>query len=85
MKNKGKTNINCGNDLSYIMYYYTEYEQSLKVPKVERLLNYIPYGKGKIKVELPEVIFRDINYNEREVDDFKFDVFATRIRNILTN
>ena len=78
MKNKGKTNINCGNDLSYIMYYYTEYEQSLKVPKVERLLNYIPYGKGKIKVELPEVIFRDINYNEREIDDFKFDVFATK-------
>ena len=78
MKNKGKTNINCGNDLSYIMYYYTEYEQSLKVPKVERLLNYMPYGKGKIKVELPEVIFRDINYNEREIDDFKFDVFATR-------
>ena len=78
MKNQEKTNINCGNDLSYIMYYYTEYEQNLKVPKVESMLNYMPYGKGKIKVELPEVIFRDINYNEREIDDFKFDVFATR-------
>ena len=78
MKNQGKNNINCGNDLSYIMYYYTDYEKNLKVPKVERILNYSPYGKGKIKVDIPEVIFRDINYNERKIDDFKFDVFATR-------
>ena len=78
MKNRGKTNFNCGNDLSYIMYYYTDYEQSLKVPKVERVLNYMPYGKGKIKVKIPEIVFRDINYNEREISDFKFDVFATK-------
>ena len=78
MKNQGKANFNCGNDLSYIMYYYTDYEQNLKVPKVEKMLTYMPYGKGKIKVELPEVIFRDINYNEREISDFKFDVFATK-------
>ena len=78
IKNKGKNNINCGNDLSYIMYYYTDYEKNLKVPKVERILYYVPYGKGKIKVEIPEIIFRDINYNERKIDDFKFDVFATR-------
>ena len=38
----------------------------------------MPYGKGKIKVDIPEIIFRDINYNEREIDDFKFDVFATK-------
>ena len=78
LKNQGKTNFNCGNDLSYIMYYYTDYEQNLKVSKVERLLNYMPYGKGKIKVEIPEIILRDINYNEREMSDFKFDVFATK-------
>ena len=78
MKNRGKTNFNCGNDLSYIMYYYTDYEQSLKVPKLERVLNYMPYGKGKIKVKIPEIVFRDINYNEREISDFKFDVFATK-------
>ena len=78
MKNQGKVNFNCGNDLAYIMYYYTDYEQNLKVPKVETMLNYMPYGKGKIKVELPEIIFRDINYNEREISDFKFDVFATK-------
>ena len=78
MKNQEKTNINCGNDLSYIMYYYTDYEQNLKVSKVEKILNYVPYGKGKIKVEIPEIIFKDINYNEREIDDFKFDVFATK-------
>ena len=78
MKNQGKVNFNCGNDLAYIMYYYTDYEQNLKVPKVETMLNYMPYGKGKIKVDLPEIIFRDINYNEREISDFKFDVFATK-------
>ena len=78
MKNQGKANFNCGNDLAYIMYYYTDYEQNIKVPKVEKMLNYMPYGKGKIKVELPEIIFRDINYNEREIKDFKFDVFATK-------
>jgi len=78
MKNQGKTNINCGNDLSYIMYYYTEYEQGITVPKVDKLLNYMPYGNGKIKIEIPKIIFRDINYKEREISDFKFDVFATR-------
>ena len=29
-------------------------------------------------MDLPEIIFRDINYNEREISDFKFDVFATK-------
>ena len=78
MKNKGKTNINCGNDLAYMMYYYTDYEYSIKLPKVSKFLTYTPYGKGKIRIELPEIIMRDINDNAKDINDFKFDVFATR-------
>ena len=78
MNNDGKRNIKCGNDLSYIMYYYTDYEHSIKIPKIKKFLTYTPYGKGKIKIELPDIIMRDINDNERNINDFKFDVFATR-------
>jgi hypothetical protein len=78
MKNKGKTNINCGNDLSYMMYYYTDYEHSIKLPKVNKFLTYTPYGKGRIKIEIPEIITRDIYDREKDIKDFKFDVFATR-------
>ena len=78
MKNEGKTNFNCGNDLSYMMYYYTDYEHSIKLPKINKFLTYTPYGKGKIKIVLPDIIMRDINDNEKNINDFKFDVFATR-------
>ena len=78
MKNQGKTNINCGNDLSYMMYYYTDYEQSIKLPKLTKFLTYTPYGNGKIKIELPLIFMRDINGEEKDIKDFKFDVFATR-------
>ena len=83
MKNKGKTNINCGNDLAYMMYYYTDYEYSIKLPKVSKFLTYTPYGKGKIRIELPDIIMRDINDNVKDINDFKFDVFATRKKEYL--
>ena len=78
MKNEGKTNFNCGNDLSYMMYYYTDFEHSIKLPKINKFLTYTPYGKGKIKIELPDMIMRDVNGNEKDINDFKIDVFATR-------
>ena len=85
MKNEGKTIINCGNDLAYIMYYYTDYEHSIKLPKISKFLTYSPYGKGKIKIEIPEIIMRDINDDEKDIKDFKFDVFATKKKEYFPN
>ena len=78
MKNEGKTKFNCGNDLSYMMYYYTDFEHSIKLPKISKFLTYTPYGKGKIKIVLPDLIMRDINGNQKDINDFKIDVFATK-------
>ena len=78
MKNEGKTKLNCGNDLSYMMYYYTDFEHNIKLPKFNKFLTYTPYGNGKIKIELPEIIMKDINKEEKDINNFKFDVFATR-------
>jgi len=85
MKNQGKSNINCGNDLSYMMYYYTDYEQSIKLPKINKFLTYTPYGNGKIKIELPPLIMRDINDEEKDIKDLKFDVFATKKKEYFDN
>ena len=85
MKNEGKTNFNCGNDLSYMMYYYTDFEHSIKLPKINKFLTYTPYGKGKIKIELPDIIMRDVNGNEKDINDFKIDVFATRKKEYFDN
>ena len=78
MKNDTTSKFYCGNNLAYMMYYYTDYEQSIKIPKIDKYLTYTPYGKGKIKIILPEIILRDINENQKDINDFKFDVFATR-------
>ena len=85
MKNDTKSKFNCGNDLAYMMYYYTDYEHSVKFPKIDKFLTYTPYGNGKIKIELPDIITRDINDNVKDINDFKFDVFATRKKEYFDN
>ena len=72
----------CGNNLVYLMYYYSmKKEKALFAPddiENSKLLINTPYGKGKIRIEIPTIIKQDINNNNRTIEDYKFDIFATK-------
>ena len=69
---------NCGNDLSYLFYYYTAYSEHFSFQEVDKWIVHRPYGKGRIKLELPLIITNDLEMNNKVINDFKFDVFATK-------
>ena len=72
----------CGNNLVYLMYYYSlKREKSFFTSPetgLSKLLLHSPYGKGKIKISVPRIIKRDINNNNITIEDYKFDIFATK-------
>ena len=69
----------CGNNLVYLMYYYTANKQSIHFPiNFSKFLIYSPYGNGKIKIKVPTIIKRDILNNNKTIEDYKFAVFATK-------
>ena len=80
-KNTTKDNIpkDCGNNLAYLMYYYSAKKRGLlfSLDKV-RYLIHNPDGYGKIKINIPSIIKRDIHNNNKTIEDYRFDVFATK-------
>ena len=64
------------------MYYYTMKKDKayLNLDDIDnsKLLIHTPYGKGKIRIEIPQVIKHDINNNNKTIEEFKFDIFATK-------
>ena len=68
----------CGNDLSYLIYYYTTVNESLSYQDVDKWIFHEPYGRGKVKLELPLIITYDLELNRKTIKDYKFDVFATK-------
>ena len=90
-KNKNKKILNetkvqipkeCNNDLSYLMYYYSTKKTKTFFTDDElgynRLLIHTPYGKGKIRINIPKIIKKDMNNNNKTMEDYKFDIFATK-------
>ena len=65
------------NNLEYLIYYYTTYAENLEFQTVDKWIIHRPYGKGQIKLDLPLIITNDIDLEEKEIKDYKFDVFAT--------
>ena len=70
---KGK----CGNNLQYLIYYYTAFTESLSFQEVDKWISHRPYGKGRIRLDLPLIITKDLESNNKQISDYKFDVFAT--------
>ena len=68
----------CGNDLSYLIYYYTTFSDNISFQDIDKWIIHQPYGLGKIKLELPLIITNDIELNRKDIKDYKFDVFATK-------
>jgi hypothetical protein len=74
-KNKNITN---SNNLEYLIYYYTTYGENLEFQDVDKWITHRPYGRGEIKLDLPLIITNDIDMENKEISDYKFDVFATK-------
>ena len=68
---------NCGRNLQYLIYYYTTYTDNLSFENVDKWITHSPYGKGKVKLDLPIAITKDLESKAKSVRDYKFDVFAT--------
>ena len=69
---------NCGNNLSYLFYYYTAYKGLFFLNDIDKWITHQPFGNGKIKLDLPFIITNDLEMNKKEIKDYKFDVFATK-------
>jgi hypothetical protein len=72
----------CSNNLVYLMYYHSTKKTKTLFHFDElglnKLLLHTPYGKGKIRITLPRIIKKDINNNNMTIEDYKFDIFATK-------
>ena len=77
-KRKNKNKIGNSNNLEYLIYYYTTYGENLEFQDVDKWITHRPYGRGEIKLDLPLIITNDIDMENKEISDYKFDVFATK-------
>ena len=68
---------NCGIDLVYLIYYYTSYSDNLSFQEIDKWITHRPYGKGRVRLDLPLIITKDLESKEKEISDYKFDVYAT--------
>ena len=69
---------NCGNNLKYLIYYYTTYSDNLSFQDIDKWISHRPYGRGRVRLDLPIIIMKDLDTNEKSISDYKFDVFATK-------
>ena len=67
-----------GNNLMYLIYYYTAYSDNFNFQEIDKWITHRPYGKGEIKLDLPLIITNDLESNKKQISDYKFDVFATK-------
>ena len=74
---------NCITDLEYLIYYYTTFSDNLSFQEIDKWISHRPYGKGRVRLDLPLIITKDLDDNTKEISDFKFDVFATKSRDLL--
>ena len=90
-KNRNKKTLNetkveipkeCNNNLAYLMYYSSTKKTKTFFTSDElgfnRLLIHHPYGKVKIKINIPKIIKKDIYNKNKTIEDYKFDIFATK-------
>jgi hypothetical protein len=68
----------CGNNLAYLIYYYTTYSDNLSFQEIDKWITHKPYGKGRIRLDLPLVITKDLEDNKKGISDYKFDVYASK-------
>ena len=70
----------CASNLVYLMYYYSTKKQKafFITGSFSRLIMHKPYGKGKIRITIPKIIKKDIYHNNITIEDYKFDIFATK-------
>ena len=45
---------------------------------IDKWIVHRPYGRGRVRLELPIAITKDLNQSEKALTDYKFDVFATK-------
>jgi hypothetical protein len=69
---------NCGTNLQYLIYYYTTFSENLTFENIDKWIVHRPYGRGRVRLELPIAITKDLNQSEKALTDYKFDVFATK-------
>jgi hypothetical protein len=69
---------NCGNDLIYLIYYYTTYSNNLQYNDTDKFITHSRISRGKVKLDLPLAITKDIEANKKFISDYKFDVYATK-------
>ena len=67
-----------GNDLQYLIYYYTSFSENISFEDTDKWITYEPYGWGRVKLDLPKIITKDLKDNKKEITDYKFDVYATQ-------
>ena len=69
---------NCGNNLIYLIYYYTTYSDNLSFQDIDKWITHRPYGRGRVRLDLPLIITKDLEDYKKEISDYKFDVYATK-------
>ena len=69
---------NCGTNLQYLIYYYTTFVENISFREFDKWISHRPYGKGRVRLDLPVIITKDIDLKDKEISDYKFDVFATK-------
>ena len=74
-----------GNNLQYLIYYYTTYSDSLDFQDIDKWITHRPHGRGEIQLDLPLIITNDIEANKKQISDYKFDVFATKNKGYTSN
>ena len=83
--NRNNDNDNRGNNLQYLIYYYTTYGENLAFQDIDKWITHRPHGRGEIQLDLPLVITNEIETNKKQISDFKFDVFATKDKRYTSN
>ena len=73
-----------GNNLQYLIYYYTTYSDNLEFQDIDKWITHSPHGRGEIKLDLPLIITNDLETNKKQISDYKFDVFATKNKDYTT-
>ena len=55
-----------GNNLQYLIYYYTTYSDSLDFQDIDKWITHKPHGLGEIQLDLPLIITNDLEANKKQ-------------------
>ena len=76
---------NCGTNLQYLIYYFTTYSDNLSFQDIDKWISHRPYGRGRVRLDLPIIIMKDLDINEKSISDYKFDVFGTKDKDYINS